>query len=224
MYYIYHIHRKNDTCTTKGYIGVTTDYKSRWRHHKHHLKANTHTNQHLQNAWNKYDNIIFTLLHTCNNENDMLQLEVDYRPQPNIGWNCKSGGTHYSSHSESTKNKIRNYNLGRKHSKETRYKQSIAKQGITSNRLGCTLSDATKEKLRQANLGKITPKAICNKISASNAKFTEPKFWIHISGLIFYGAPYELRITFPSHKLATSALVNVYNEKYNKHKGWYLYE
>ena len=224
-YYVYHIHRKSNSDLTDGYIGITNDYKSRWRHHKHHLQKSTHSNPHLQNAWLLYSGeIVFTLLHTCDNEAQMLSLEVQYRPTPNIGWNCKSGGTEYSVQSPETKNKIRTYNLGRKHSLEARKKQSEAKKGLPGNRRGATLSIAQREHLSNINIGKKHSIDVRKKVSFALSKYRDPKLWLHITGLYFYGSPFELRYTYPSHSLTTGALALVYQEKTNQHKGWYISE
>ena len=41
---------KNNTC----YIGQSTDYNSRWRHHRHLLRSNMHKNPDLQADYNEY--------------------------------------------------------------------------------------------------------------------------------------------------------------------------
>ena len=222
-YYVYHIHKRDNDSLSEGYIGITNDYKSRWRHHKHHLQKSTHANPHLQNAWKAYANeIVFTLLHTCDTEAQMLALEIQYRPTPNIGWNCKSGGSEYCTHSQLTKDKISTYNLGRKHSLETRKKLSEIKKGCIGARKGATLSAMQREHLRRINTGKKQTLHTLKKKSAAQAKYKEAKLWLHITGLLFYGNPYELRYAYPCHKLVTGALALVYNEKANKHKGWYI--
>ena len=40
----------------KFYIGSSTNIEMRWCAHKSCLRRNVHSNQHLQNAWNKYGN------------------------------------------------------------------------------------------------------------------------------------------------------------------------
>ena len=47
---------KNNTC----YIGQSTDYNSRWRHHRHHLRSNKHKNPDLQADYNEYGEEAFT--------------------------------------------------------------------------------------------------------------------------------------------------------------------
>ena len=222
MYYVYHIRRKAQKTLTEGYIGVSTNYKTRWIHHKHHLKAGTHCNPHLQNAWHIYQDIEFVLLHTCNTKEEMLQYEVLYRAKPNIGWNCKSGGELYFKHSEETKEKIRRYNTGKKYSLESRAKMSEAAKARPGNRLGSSPSIETREKLRQANLGKKQSTDTKAKRALSQTKYKEQVLWLHTSGLFFYGSPSNLKNTYKSMKLQVGSLIFVYKEKYNKHKGWYL--
>lgn len=41
--------------TNKRYIGSSIDVERRLKEHKRNLKAHRHSNQHLQNAWNKYE-------------------------------------------------------------------------------------------------------------------------------------------------------------------------
>lgn len=48
---VYQIYNKE---TNKRYIGSSINIERRLKEHKRNLKANRHSNQHLQNAWNKY--------------------------------------------------------------------------------------------------------------------------------------------------------------------------
>lgn len=49
-----------NTENQKCYIGYSTNITSRWYRHKYHLRKGTHTNNHLQKAWNKYGEKFFT--------------------------------------------------------------------------------------------------------------------------------------------------------------------
>lgn len=57
-------------CTANGkiYIGSAINLLRRWRCHKSNLRSNTHYNEHLQRAWNKYGEQAFTMtvLEKCN--------------------------------------------------------------------------------------------------------------------------------------------------------------
>jgi group I intron endonuclease len=51
----------------KFYIGSTTNDKRRWYTHRRELTNNTHSNPHLQRAWNKYGSLAFSfeLIYEC---------------------------------------------------------------------------------------------------------------------------------------------------------------
>lgn len=53
--------------TGKNYIGQSVDIKRRWATHLRELEKNKHSNQHLQNAFNKYgrENFDFKVLLLC---------------------------------------------------------------------------------------------------------------------------------------------------------------
>ena len=56
----YGIYGITNTVTGKMYIGQTSHpFHARWRDHRNNLKKNKHHNQHLQYAWNKYDEKAF---------------------------------------------------------------------------------------------------------------------------------------------------------------------
>jgi group I intron endonuclease len=48
------IYKITNKVNGKYYIGSSNDIKRRFGHHKSNLKNNRHSNQYLQNAWNKY--------------------------------------------------------------------------------------------------------------------------------------------------------------------------
>jgi len=64
---IYQILNKTNN---KFYIGSASNLRRRFSNHKCHLTKNSHSNLHLQNAWNKYggDNFEFLILVLCTNE------------------------------------------------------------------------------------------------------------------------------------------------------------
>lgn len=126
---------------TDGYIGISTNVEQRKKQHFTALLSGTHTNGHLQNAFTKYKDLSLEILHTCKTETEMIQWEVYYRPEPRQGWNIKAGGTTgvlmaeeskrliSSKHQgkivkDSTKEKLRQANLGKKQSQETKDKRS----------------------------------------------------------------------------------------------------
>ena len=65
--------------TNKYYVGSTKDFKQRKQCHFSRLKCNTHTNKHLQNAYNKYgkDNFKFEIIEYVKEEM-LLNVEQSY--------------------------------------------------------------------------------------------------------------------------------------------------
>jgi hypothetical protein len=117
---VYWIHLEEHTdIFTEGYVGVSTNYRERWKTHKYYLKRNKHENSHFQNAYNLYGlkNLIFDTV-LIGTEDYCYEVERKLRPEKRIGWNIEPGGnrppitTDYK-HSKETKNKIsiitRNY-------------------------------------------------------------------------------------------------------------------
>lgn len=53
--------------THKKYIGQSKNIHKRWALHKWELNNNTHNNDYLQKAWNKYgaDHFIFSIVEEC---------------------------------------------------------------------------------------------------------------------------------------------------------------
>lgn len=89
-YYLYWIHRDCHTSVkTEGYVGITKDYKNRFRVHRYDAK---HKNSyHLHHALNKYDNISFDII-CVGTMSNILDLEFKLRPREHIGWNILRGG------------------------------------------------------------------------------------------------------------------------------------
>ncbi len=66
------IYKIENVKSKKVYIGSSADLDKRFKQHKAKLKGNCHSNQHLQNAWNKYGYSAFrftvlttTVKHEC---------------------------------------------------------------------------------------------------------------------------------------------------------------
>lgn len=109
----------------KKYIGQSVDIQSRWRQHKYYFKHNTHNNEYLQNAWNKYgeQNFHFYIIELCD-KNKLNELEIFYIKKYNstnrdLGYNLEFGGTNKTEISDATREKLRtaiinNENNGRK--------------------------------------------------------------------------------------------------------------
>lgn len=76
----------------KIYIGSSKDIDRRWREHTYSLEDNTHSNQKLQNAWNKYgrQNFKFEIIELCDErhqfEREQYYLDL-YKPFQSAGYN-----------------------------------------------------------------------------------------------------------------------------------------
>lgn len=185
-----------NTVNDKHYIGQAVVKHKRWKDHKIMLRLNTHRNNHLQSAYNKYgkENIIFVVL-----ENLLLgsKAELDAREQywfdilkPEYNKAPKAGGSCLGfKHSEETKNKWSQQRKGRKRSGEAlnNLREGQKKRGPVSDEaklnmslshIGNKLSEETKAKMSLAKLGnknnngkkrsKPTSEETRKKISAAN--------------------------------------------------------
>lgn len=72
------------TCLVNGrvYIGQSKHIEKRWLEHKEALQNGSHSNNHLQNAWNKYDekSFVFSVLEECADDKltEREQYWIDY--------------------------------------------------------------------------------------------------------------------------------------------------
>ena len=137
--------------TTDGYIGISTNVEQRRKQHFSTLLAGTHTNGHLQNAFDKYKDLYLEILHTCKTEQEMIDWEAHYRPEPRIGWNIKAGGSTGVLMDEESKRRISEKHKGK------------------------TVKASTREKLRQANLGKKQTQETIDKRSNTLSKLYKGK-------------------------------------------------
>lgn len=135
------------------YIGSTVNFKKRKSEHFGLLKRGVHHSSALQNAWNKYGNLlIFQILLICD-KTDLLfyeQLLLDnFKPEYNI---CPNTGNSLGIKlTEETKKKISESNKKRRHSEES------------------------KQKIRAAHLGrKKSPEHILNMANAKRGVKTKP--------------------------------------------------
>ncbi len=146
------------TCTVEGkeksYIGSTKQtFNRRWNGHRRDLRSLRHSNRHLQSAWNKYgkDAFEFHPLEPVAFEEDLIEAEqkwIDFYQAPNreYGYNINptAGRT---CHSQETRDKLRDANLGRKQTPE-----SIAKTRAAN--LGRKCTPEARANIRAANLGR----------------------------------------------------------------------
>ena len=132
VYQIYNPYNK------KRYIGSSINIEKRFKQHKCSLRGNRHHNKHLQNAWNKYkDILVFEPLEYCEPEY-LLELEqyyIDYYNSADrrFGYNIDRVADHANPGfhlSDETKEKIRQKALGRKLSPEQIEKMRKSQTGV----------------------------------------------------------------------------------------------
>lgn len=151
------IYRITCTSTGKFYIGSATNLRRRYSDHFTALRRNTHTNQKLQRAFNKYSEDAFTF--------EVLELVLlisltareqywfnKLKPFDKHGFNIarEANSTLGVIKSAETCEKIRIGNLGKKHSDESKIKMSLASKGKPK-------SAATKVRMGNARRGKPSP-------------------------------------------------------------------
>jgi group I intron endonuclease len=168
-----------NTVNGKLYIGSAQDIHYRRRKHIERLRADSHANEHLQYAWNKYSEsaFVFTVLEVTRID-DLLTREQTWIDE--LGVCDRSKGYNIALYagapmrgrkaSEDTKAKLAKNWKGRKHTPESIEKMREIHKGkqyclgrklspehkarlSESNRTRGT-TDQKREKLRQANLGK----------------------------------------------------------------------
>ncbi len=153
------------------YIGSSKDIKNRiWAHHQY-LNKDCHPNIHLQRAWNKYgkDDFIEETLITCP-EDMLLYYEQQFldlgQPEYNIAKDALAPmrGREFP---EDAREKVRQANIGRQVSEETRRKMSVANSNPSEEvreriREGAKrrppVSEETRRKQSLAKIGKPSPR------------------------------------------------------------------
>jgi len=113
------VYKIKNLINNKCYIGSTSGFlKYRAITHRYNLRYNKHTNQHLQNAWNKYgeNNFEFSLVELCNINECIIreQYHIDtLTPEYNIA--KLAGSTLGYKHTDEAKKKISIASAGRNH-------------------------------------------------------------------------------------------------------------
>ena len=122
------IYQIRNTNTIDVYIGSTAvrGFVKRFKDHRSKLENQSHDNQILQRAWNKYgaDVFVFEILLYCDPKDCLMyeQLTMDYyKPKYNI--NPIAGSRLGTTLSFASKQKIRDANLGKKYSDEVNTKK-----------------------------------------------------------------------------------------------------
>lgn len=165
------IYKITNTANGKVYIGQSIRLSQRLNDHYLALKNNYHSNQHLQNAYNKYGDVFeMKIIVFCDDELELDALERFYiayydSMNPEKGYNKETGG-HFSKHlSEETRQKLSESHKGKTLSKETRKKLSEANKRENHYNWGKTLSEETKKKISEAQKGKTPSEETRKKLS-----------------------------------------------------------
>ncbi len=137
------IYQIRNVHNNKIYVGSAKNLNIRWNHHRHHLRHGDHFNKYLQRSWDKYgeDAFVFEILLICDPSMGLFyeQRFLDHwKPQYNICIEARSRlGIKVSKEtrrkisaalrsrapaSEETREKLRQANLGRRHTDETKRK------------------------------------------------------------------------------------------------------
>lgn len=149
----------------KKYIGQSVNISNRWRQHKYELNNNTHFNDYLQKAWNKYgeNNFCFDVLEYCDidrlDELEIYYIDLYETLDRDKGYNLTSGGTINKVYSDETRIKISNSLKGHKVSMESRIKISENHadfSGSNNGMYGRNHSEEAKQKVSQANKGRMS--------------------------------------------------------------------
>ena len=168
------IYAIRNNVTGDRYIGSTVSFEKRWITHCSKLRCGKHHNNHLQRAWNKYDekSFFFSPLVICSRDNLFMyeQLVLDsFKPEYNVSQFANSPRSLVLT--DEHKQRIGNANRGKKRgplplsvrAKISRFHTGHVKSPETRARLsmalkGRTFSAETRKKMSIAALGSKRPR------------------------------------------------------------------
>ena len=186
------------TCPNgKKYIGITQrNPEQRWAR-----GSGYYSNKHFYNAIKKYgwDNIehiiLFENLTKEEAESKEIKLIKKYKSNFNeFGYNIENGGSSIGKHSEETKKKIsekqignKNHNFGKKHTEKKKKYMSKRMEKENNSFYGKTHTKEVREKLRKAHLGKPnisrSKKVMCVETGIIYPSISEAKRKTKITGI-----------------------------------------
>jgi len=151
------IYKITNTITGDYYIGSSCYLKNRLSQHRSALKSGTHSNQHLQRAWNKYGSQSFVFEHIllCDIDTRLYYEQVlldSLKPHYNIA-TCAMASAKGLKRSAETRRKMSEANKGKTISEESRRISRITQTGNT-HALGYKHTEEAKRKMSEANKGK----------------------------------------------------------------------
>ena len=161
----------------KRYVGSAVNLRHRKSGHFCLLEKNRHRNRHLQNHYNKYDKVElqFSIIEYCTKEK-LIEREQCYIDTLNPEFNiCKVANSRLGCiASEETKKKLRKNHhglsgknhpmYGKHHTEET--KRKISENNVGNKGRKC--SKETKRKIGEGNRGKIVSKETRKKLSEAS--------------------------------------------------------
>jgi len=131
----------------KKYIGSTNNLSKRWRSHRNLLSNNTHSNVHLQTAWNLYgkDKFRFHVIEENIEHYILLEREQYYIQLYDVL--DREKGYNIAKNTSAPMD-------GRKHTEISLVKMKEAKYGEKNSFFGKHHTEETKKKLRETKIGK----------------------------------------------------------------------
>ena len=159
----------------KLYIGQTVNFKERKKNHLVSLRSGTHSNEHLQRAFNKFGEEHFTIkiLQECK-ENELDDLERFYiakydSTNKKKGYNILEGGERpgYRKHNAETKKKMSLAGKGRKFSEAHKKNIGLANKGKKMSKEAIEKTRRTKQE-RHSQHGEKNPMAIVSNQTAKD--------------------------------------------------------
>jgi len=142
----------------KRYIGSAVNLRQRWAVHLSTLRCEQHRNKHLQRAFNKYGELVFTfsILEQIKDSKQLIPHEQYYLDTLNPEYNIApmAGSSLGVQHTEETRRKQigeRNHFYGKHHSAETRAKMSTALTGKRHPNYGKHPNTETRRKMSNAH-------------------------------------------------------------------------
>ncbi len=172
-----------------GYIGISKDYKKRFKDHYAEIKHHPHYK--LSRALNKYKDIDIMVLHSGFTQDEALIIENIYRPLEKIGWNIAKGGgmppspkgkTLSSEHKLKISKSMEGKNKGRPSWNKGIPRSAKTKLKISKKNKGKTLSSEHKLKISKKNKGHIVTEETKLKIGKGNKGKLKGKTYEEIYG------------------------------------------
>lgn len=213
----------------KVYVGSSKNLKNRLNRHLWYLKKNTHSNSHLQRAWNKYgeDKFEFSVLEFVPDVNILLEREQHYMNlylsyKRDFGYNILPIAGSSENMTEETRQKMskshkgqRAWNKGIPQTQEVKDKLSKSQKGRPAWNKGIHRTQETRDKISKYLEGKPRIQEDKDKIAKSLSKN-----WVVIDPM---GKEYNitnLRKFCRENNLHSGAMVEVSKGKCSQHKGW----